>query len=57
MPLTEYQKKAIRDNPQLRICTIARFLNCDYDLVKLYRRYHKIQTDILYNGCGLPLGR
>ena len=54
MPLTKQQKQAIRDNPNLRISTLARFLNCSYDLVKLYKKYHKLNSGHQYDGCGIP---
>ena len=54
MPLTKQQKQAIKDNPNLRTCVLAKFLACDYDLVKLYKKYHKLNTGLQYEGCGIP---
>lgn len=54
MALTKQHKQAIRDNPNIRICVMARFLNCNYDLVKLYKKYHKLNKGLQYDGCGIP---
>lgn len=54
MPLTKQQKQVISDNPNLRGCVLAKFLGCDYALVKLYKKYHELNTGLQYEGCGIP---
>lgn len=54
MPLTKQQIQVIKDNPQLRAVTLAKFMQCSYDCVKNYKIRHKLNTGLQYEGCGIP---
>lgn len=53
MTLTKEQIRVIRENPQLRAVTLAKFMGCSYDCVKNYKVRHKLIANRDYNGFGI----